>query len=490
MVSLYSEDDSKRVFDDENNKESEPFRSPYRRDYARLIHSPAFRRLQGKTQVFPGDESDFYRNRLTHSLEVAQIAKAIAVRLNATATQFTLKNMKIDPDIVEFAGLAHDLGHPPFGHNGEEALDECMRDHGGFEGNAQTLRIISRLEKKTSIPLDGEIVPFAADWTDLRCGLNVTYRSLASLLKYDRRIPERGADRPEEGVMKGYYACDTELVQEIKKHVLGVYDSETDFKTIECSIMDIADDIAYSTYDLEDNFKAGFLTPLGLFSLDPEIYEETANTILKRAKKQYPEQESFFSQIDGDLVKGLLHGIFEEMLFNVGPEITGVIRSKGIERSKKKRLVVSEAQALSRKLASDGYHRVRFTSGLIQSFLNGVEVVNHESYPQLNRARLQFNTFLYVEVLKNITYYAIIRSPGLQVVEYRGKDIVKSIFEAIKTDGTRLLPEDFRSLCRNAPELIRMRTISDFIAGMTDRYAFEFYGRLFGTSHLTMHKPL
>jgi dGTPase len=490
-VRLYTESDAARFFDDEHLKESESFRSPYRRDYARLIHCPAFRRLQGKTQVFPGNESDFYRNRLTHSLEVAQIAKAIAIRLNATENEFSAERMKIDPDIVEFAGLAHDLGHPPFGHNGEEALDECMRDHGGFEGNAQTLRIISRLEKKTTLPRsEGDIVAFDREWNDLRCGLNVTYRSLAALLKYDRCIPERAADRPEPGVMKGFYACDAGLVRKVKEHVLGSADPQTELKTLECSIMDIADDIAYSTYDLEDNFKAGFLTPLGLFALDDEVYEATATTIKKRAEKQYPERSDFFNQIDTDLVKGLLHEIFEELLFNVGPETVEIIRSKEIERSKKKMLVVSQVQALSRKLASDGYHRVAFTSRLIQTFLNGVEVVNHDSYPQLVRIRLQFDTFLYVEVLKNITYYAIIRSPALQVVEYRGKDIIKSIFEAIQADGTRLLPEDFRALCQGAPEMIRMRTICDFIAGMTDRYAFEFYGRLFGTSHLTMHKPL
>jgi dGTPase len=145
---MYSNGDRARPVDDNKAKDPEPYRTPWRRDYARLIHSPSFRRLQGKTQVFPGHESDFYRNRLTHSLEVAQIAKSIAIRLNAVAEPFRPRGTKIEPDIVEFAGLAHDLGHPPFGHNGEEALDECMRDHGGFEGNAQSLRIVSRLEKK------------------------------------------------------------------------------------------------------------------------------------------------------------------------------------------------------------------------------------------------------------------------------------------------------------------------------------------------------
>lgn len=126
---------------------NEPYRSDFRRDYARLVHSPAFRRLDGKTQLFPGVESDFFRNRLTHSLEVAQIAKSIALKLNYES-QFIADLGGIDTDLVEVAGLAHDLGHPPFGHNGELTLDQCMLAYGGFEGNAQTLRILSRLEKK------------------------------------------------------------------------------------------------------------------------------------------------------------------------------------------------------------------------------------------------------------------------------------------------------------------------------------------------------
>jgi dGTPase len=205
MGAMYSRRDRARVVRLENEKDDEPYRSAWRRDYARLIHSPSFRRLQGKTQVFPGYESDFFRNRLTHSLEVAQIAKSLAMRLNATAKEFKKAENALKPEIVEFAGLAHDLGHPPFGHTGEEALDECMRDYGGFEGNAQTLRIGARLEKKSTIrTVQEDTVPFD-NGEDLRCGLNLTFRSLASLLKYDNMIAELKDDRRvSEGVEKGY----------------------------------------------------------------------------------------------------------------------------------------------------------------------------------------------------------------------------------------------------------------------------------------------
>jgi dGTPase len=119
-----------------------------------------------------------------------------------------------------------------------------------------------------------------------------------------------------------------------------------------------------------------------------------------------------------------------------------------------------------------------------------VEVVPHKKFPQLHKVRLGFDTFMEVEVLKNVTYYAIIKSPVMQVVQYRGKDIIKKIFKAISEDGgIQLLPDDFRLICNGAPARVRTRAICDFIAGMTDRYAHEFYGRLFGTDPLTVYKP-
>ena len=164
---LYEDSDTARERQlDEGSRSAEPYRSPWRRDYARVIHSPAFRRLQGKRQLFPGTETDFFRNRLTHSIEVAQIAKSIAIRLNATENFLRRNGFQIDTDLVETAALLHDIGHPPFGHDGEAALDLCMKSMGGFEGNAQSLRIVSRLEKRdkddTAFP-NGIIPPEGID---------------------------------------------------------------------------------------------------------------------------------------------------------------------------------------------------------------------------------------------------------------------------------------------------------------------------------------
>ncbi|NTF07208.1 dNTP triphosphohydrolase [Agrobacterium rubi] len=489
MNPLYGSSDRQREAGVVEHGELEPHRSPWRRDYARLIHSSAFRRLQGKTQVFPGHESDFFRNRLTHSLEVAQIAKSIAIRLNSTHPLFKAKAQKIDPDLVEFAGMAHDLGHPPFGHNGEEALDECMREHGGFEGNAQTLHILSKLEKKSTLNELENFQPFDNDGQDRRAGLNLTYRSLASILKYDDAIPmtsdHRGPGKTKK-VVKGYYDEEKDLVKRIKSAVVGD-ESYKDFKTIECSIMDIADDIAYSTYDLEDIFKSGFLRPLDLFELDKEIYENVVQTINERLQKQYKDTPT---TVTTENIYQVLAFVFEEVFF-VSEEGRRLVRRRDVSKEEKKMAFAIEAHAWSQLIADNGYYRTDFTAWLIQLFLEGVEVVRDPSHAQLHKARLTIDTFIAVETLKNIAYQAIIRSPRLQVVEFRGKDIIKKIFDAlVKDDGDRLLPSDFRKMHQKvATDSEKRRVVCDFIAGMTDRYAIEFYSRLFGANGLTMHKP-
>jgi dGTPase len=493
VVPLYSSTDRARETGVSKIGTHESFRSEFRRDIARLIHCPAFRRLQGKTQVFPEGDSDFFRNRLTHSMEVAQIAKSFAIRLNATSAHFSDRQQKIDPDIVEFAALAHDLGHPPFGHNGEEALDGEMADNGGFEGNAQTLHILSRLEKKElsdpTLPrlsfADGVI-------NDNRVGLNLTYRSLAAVLKYDHCIPQRTGERSSSGVQKGYYLEQKDLVKKIKSSVLGRDDYDGEFKTIECSIMDISDDIAYSTYDVEDCFKAGILDPLSMFSLDNFIYDRVVKTINKRIEKYYGDIHGYKNHfVSHQKIQDVLFDLFSE-LFLIDADEMAFIRKRNVSIESKKQQSALVVHRLSRKMGSDGYGRTSLTSQLVQRFMDGVEILPHPSFPQLHRARLNIDTFIKVEVLKNITFEYVIMSPSMQTIEFRGKQIIAAIFTALDGDekSKLLLPEDFRELYEHSKGPARKRIICDFIAGMTDRYAWEFYNRIHGSNSGSIFRRL
>lgn len=466
--------------------EPEKYRTPFRRDYARLIHSPSFRRLQGKTQLFPGIESDFFRNRLTHSLEVAQIAKSIALRINNTDSFF--KETPLDTDLIEFAALAHDLGHPPFGHNGELALDECMRAHGGFEGNAQTLRILSRLEKREYLNFnnDGPSLDIGVDerGTDFRTGLNLTYRTLASILKYDREIPlvRKKLRKKRWKVVKGYYHTEKELVNKIKKSVAGDA-TLADFKTIECRIMDIADDIAYSTYDLEDALKGGFINPLDMMSANHEL--------LKTISKKVSENMGGAQFTDKDALRTLWDIVISQGILEIEQE-DGNDGMLDLNNKSAIAGLVSKIYRSSTALGKDGFFRTCFTSELVGKFIRGIEVDVNEKSPSQSIVKLNSEILRKVEVLKHFTFESIIMSPRLKVAEYRGIEIVRTIFEALSSpDGDSLLPDDFRKIFRNfKDEHLKKRSICDFIAGMTDRYAVEFYCRIKSENPQTIFKPI
>ena len=366
------------------DRNGKSYRSPYRRDYARVLHSPSFRRLQGKTQLFPGSESDFFRNRLTHSLEVAQIAKSIALRLNCLDEYFSQKGNHIDLDLVETAALAHDLGHPPFGHNGERALDHCMKNQGGFEGNAQSLRILARSEWREHAGPDGE-----------RIGLNLTYRTLAAVLKYDECIPVK---RPgKEPLVKGYYDSEKELVARIKKSVLGPnFDKGGLFKTVECHIMDLADDIAYSTYDVEDALKAGLISPITMISamLDDKIAQ--------------PMEKKLGHTVD-DLLE-LIMGIWLEPMFN--PSSLELDMDKiDIRNGTHLAVLAAYLQKKAQMFNEDGSTRTSFTSALVNEYVEGIQVEVNEGTPALSTVKLKPDLQKRVEILKHLTRVLIIKAP-------------------------------------------------------------------------------
>src|SRR5712664_1826156 len=222
-------------------------RSPFRRDCDRVIHSTAFRRLKYNTQVFVFHEGDHYRTRLTHSLEVAQIARALARQLG------------LDEDLTETLALAHDLGHPTFGHAGERALDACLKAHGGFDHNAHTLRVVTSLEHRYP-EFDG---------------LNLTWESLEGIVKHNGPLTERdGAPlsrHRESGVPEGISdydrICDLELWT---------------FASLEAQVAAIADDIAYDAHDIDDGLRAG------LFKVDDLKVMALTADIIAEIGKHYP----------------------------------------------------------------------------------------------------------------------------------------------------------------------------------------------------------
>lgn len=473
MKPLYTPADRTREFQVEDGP---PHRSAFRRDYARLLHSPAFRRLQGKTQLFPSLEHDFFRNRLTHSLEVAQVAKSIALRLNHYDRYF--QEHPIDTDLVETAALAHDLGHPPFGHNGERALDDCMKDRGGFEGNAQSLRILATLSKKE---------PQASP----EVGLNLTHRTLAAILKYDKPIPIVRKD--DEDIVKGYYHSEKKLVKRIKKSVLGeTGDIHHEFKTVECQIMDIADDIAYSTYDLEDALKSRFINPLQLiFSLlQNDIYEPVAKKVAKKFNEEIRKHD-LFKHTMGWLRPALDLTSLEENTAALSE--AAFPQDAGLDHLEQRVLNSAAVHAEMRRLGEDGTARTDLTARLVHECVEGTQVVVNGDVPSLSKVELKPDLLKRVEILKHLTYELVTQSSNLKTVEYRGSEIVCEIFEALSSkDGHKLLPDDYRKRVVEAvnDEPIRCRAICDFIAGMTDRYAIEFYGRLRSESAQTIFKPL
>jgi len=478
-LELYSKSDYSRIGTENDSKlDKEDYRSEFWRDYARLLHSPSFRRLTGKTQLFPNSETDFFRNRLTHSLEVSQIAKSIAKKLN-----YDYK-LNIDEDLVSFGALAHDLGHPPFGHQGEEALDECMRNHGGFEGNAQTLRILTKIEKK----IVNEDYPCGIDneGKDLRQGLNLCLRSIASILKYDNVIPyskkERKAYHKSRNesfkAVKGYYSSEEGIVKRLKKH-LAKDENLNEFKTIECTIMDIADDIAYSNYDLEDSFKAGFLTPLDLLYPDPLLLENIVKSVNKRTGLS----------LTADKISDVLISIYGDILSS-----TEEVDKLEINQENKDAIVyihVGHAYKSSLNIASNGALRTKLISHLVGKFIRQTDLTINKSEPILSKAFIKQDTLIEVETLKAFTYESQILSPKLKVAELRGKEIVKRIFKTIsKKEGHLLLPMDYQEIYKKSKKEDKKRIICDFIAGMTNEYAINFYGRLTSENPDTIFKPL
>ena len=242
-------------------------RDPYQRDLGRIVHSASFRRLQTKTQVMGSGEGDFHRTRLTHSLEVAQIGRGIVWQIqNIPDLDLKRDLASIIPssELIEAVCYAHDIGHPPYGHAGEQALQSKMHDFGGFEGNAQTVRILTKLEKMFK-----------------NNGVKPTRRLLLGVLKYP--VPYSKCILSKIKPPKCHYDCETDIIERAleifepddrQKFLELNSDNKTTYKTFDCSIMEMADDIAYGVHDLEDGIARGILRRAELESDIQNIFKD------------------------------------------------------------------------------------------------------------------------------------------------------------------------------------------------------------------------
>ena len=410
-------------------------RSPYDRDYSRLLHSSAFRRLQGKTQVLGIGESDFHRTRLTHSMEVAQIGRGLVQVLGG---RFPECEVLPPSPLIEAISFGHDIGHPPHGHSGEIALNYVMRDHGGFEGNAQSLRLLSRKE-----PYSGAH------------GLDLTRRTLLGILKYPApysrvsrteqpQPPEnpRGMNRDNWEPPKCHFDEDQEIVswmldplgaedckafQSLRKEPSSTENGKTAYKSLDASIMDIADDIAYGVHDLEDAIKLGFVSE-----------EDLMETLEENTDPQWSQ-----------------------------------------------RVGLSEPKDLAGRLADTGT-RKKAIGELVHAFILSVRLERQE---QFESTLLDWTAALsepaedLLEALDELKVNRVIKKATAQQMEYRGRLLIMRLFEALSSDPKRLLKswrwEQYQSHDKAGDEQAAHRIICDYIAGMTDEYATEVYERLF-----------
>ncbi len=419
-------------------KKGNEVRNEWERDYARLIHSAAFRRLQAKTQVLGLGESDFYRTRLTHSMEVAQIGVGIVRWLKKgkydnKLNKKTLEKILPKSSLINAICLAHDLGHPPFGHGGEVALNICMREHGGFEGNGQTLRILSKLEKYTE-----------------KNGMNPTRRLLLGVLKYPASYSEVCnkyyygnvpttkwlAKADEQKPPKCYLDSETKLVKwileklsnkDIEKFSTLIASPNKHFKpqfhSLDASIMELADDISYSLHDFEDAISLGLIT-------------------LKDWNNYNKNKETIFTDC------GLTSNELGEKLF-----------------------------------CSHTYNRKSAIGELVHQFITNITLIE---IPEFNEPLLKWNAELshpfstLREHIFTIVYNEVIKSPNVQLLEFKGQKIVIELFEALSSDPERLLPQSALSYYKDAKnENEKMRVICDYISGMTDEYATRLYEKIY-----------
>lgn len=434
-----------------NQRGMHDHREPYERDRTRVIHCPAFRRLQRKTQILGTDEGDFHRTRLTHSLEVASIGCSI-VRNLAIKQDSVLQSLLPDDNLISVICLLHDIGHPPFGHGGEVALNYMMHEHGGFEGNGQTLRLLTKVENSYGA-----------------YGLDLTRRSLLGILKYPVRRSSVVAPAtsqvkttysPPDKVIrindwlppKAYFDCeqdeidwllspfssnDRHLFQSLKLQPQGNKHGKAAYHSFDCSIMDTADDIAYGVHDLEDAIHLRLIT-----------------------------QE----QLDNDDFRQLI---------------------------KATSLAEHQDTLLASLFSNEICQRKQAIGEMVNYFITETQItVTNEAF---ENPLLKYNIILHPEAaalldyLKNCISQHVIDSQEARTFEYGGQTVVLRLFEALSSNPLSLLDNKNRIKFREAESLSQSdayRVICDYVANMTDEYAYRMHERLFGFNTRTIFERL
>lgn len=417
-----------------NEDKTDDRRSPAQRDYARIIHSSAFRRLQRKTQVFGLGDSDFYRTRLTHSLEVSQIGEGIARNLSKELEDCSLLH---DSGQIRAICLAHDLGHPPFGHGGEQALNKIMLKHNGFEGNGQSLRIMASLPSYHN-----------------EYGMNLSRRALLGVIKYPARYSDTVNNKVyPEGDISKYPVnkfkppkcylddeCDTiewikarveedwKIFSDVEKSKDNKEHHETKYMSLDASILEIADDIAYGVHDMEDAIALKFV------KRDHFVKDITQEAV-----------DNCFETIDNPGYERFLDSLFS-------------------------------CESIKRKWAIG--RLVSCFIGSIQLEISDDRKLKHPIFYM--NAKIPFTHKSLLEKLKNLVTINVIKTVKVQQLEYKGKMIITKLFDAFENDPENLLPKDqYKMYCRDKCKDHQMRVICDYIAGMTDDYAIRRYQQMF-----------
>ena len=413
-------------------------REEFERDRARVIHSSAFRRLQAKTQILGVSEGDFHRTRLTHSMEVAQIGRGIVLHLKRKHPE--LKSFLPKLEHIETIGLAHDLGHPPFGHAGETALNYAMTSYGGFEGNGQTLRILTKLESHTK-----------------NHGLDLTRRTLLGILKYPapfsilcrKYSSKQNLSRRKSNLLQTWKPpkCFLDTEKNVFNWILKPLSisDKTNFcknvkssqknhgstlhRSLDASLLNLADDIAYGVHDFEDGIVLRLLTRDHWDEITQHLDTNWArkNNLLNIDKKLFKCNEDY------------------------------------------------------------GFVRKQAVGSLVHSLINSIQLkfIDEFEEPLLCwNAELPDEPLNFLKLLKETVSTNIIRLDTVQASTFRGGEIILSIFEAISNEPEMLLPSSFKKYWKESEnEQDQKRIICDFISGMTDKYANRFYERLFLPDH-------